>query len=81
MLNPQLTSSTDVDDGGFPPVLTVDEVAVILRVDRKTAYAVIAEGALPGVRRFGRCIRVSRDALLDWLGRGDEPKQVRARRA
>ena len=81
MLTPQLSSPTDIDNGSLPPVLTVDEVAVLLRVDRKTAYAVIAEGALPGVRRFGRCIRVSRDALLDWLGRGEESKPVRARRA
>ena len=81
MLNPQLSSSTDVDNGSLPPVLTVDEVAGLLRVDRKTAYAVIAEGALPGVRRFGRCIRVSRDALLDWLGRGEEPKRLQVRRA
>ena len=58
----------DVDEVGdgadLPAVLTVDEVAEVLRVDRKTAYAVIAEGGVPGVRRLGRCIRVSREALM-----------------
>lgn len=54
----------------MPAVLTVGEVAEVLRVDRKTAYAAIAEGRVPGVRRVGRCIRVSRDALLKWLEEG-----------
>jgi len=56
--------------GAVPTVLTVEEVADVLRVDRKTAYAAIAEGRVPGVRRVGRCIRVSRDALLKWIEEG-----------
>lgn len=55
----------------LPPVLTVDEVAELMRVDRKTAYAAISEGGVPGVCRLGRCIRVSRDVLLRWLHEGD----------
>jgi excisionase family DNA binding protein len=52
------------------------EVAELMRVDRKTAYSAIAEGGIPGVRRIGRCIRVSRDELLRWLaeGQGDMRK-------
>ena len=60
-------------------VLTVDELADLLRVDRKTAYAAIAEGGVPGVRRVGRCIRVSRDAVLRWLAEG-ESKRIQRRR-
>lgn len=56
---------------GLPQVLTVEEVADLMRVDRKTAYAAIAEGSVPGVRRIGRCIRVSRDVLLRWLEQGE----------
>lgn len=55
----------------LPQVLTVEEVAELMRVDRKTAYAAIAEGGVPGVRRIGRCIRVSRDVLLRWLEQGE----------
>jgi excisionase family DNA binding protein len=62
----------------LPQVLTVEEVADLMRVDRKTAYAAIAEGGVPGVRRIGRCIRVSRDVLLRWLEQG-EAKQSRGR--
>jgi excisionase family DNA binding protein len=65
--------------GALPAVLTVEEVADVLRVDRKTAYAAIAEGRVPGVRRVGRCIRVSRDALLKWLDEGGA--QTRSGRA
>jgi excisionase family DNA binding protein len=62
----------------LPQVLTVEEVADLMRVDRKTAYAAIAEGDLPGVRRIGRCIRVSRDVFLRWLEQG-ETKHGRGR--
>lgn len=60
----------------LPAVLTVEGVADLMRIDRKTAYSAIAEGGIPGVRRIGRCIRVSRDELLRWLaeGQGNAPK-------
>jgi len=64
----------------LPPVLTVDEVAFLMRIDRKTAYAAIAEGGIPGVRRLGRCIRISRDVLLRWLEEGEAKPRRRALR-
>lgn len=48
-------------------VMTPEELADMLRVNRKTAYAAIARGDVPGVRRVGRAIRISRAAVLDWL--------------
>lgn len=51
-------------------ILTIDELAQLLRVDRKTAYAAVRRGEIPGVRRLGRAIRVSRDAVLAWLADG-----------
>jgi hypothetical protein len=50
-----------------------------MRIDRKTAYAAIAAGGVPGVRRIGRCIRVSRDVLLRWLAEGDDALAKRRR--
>jgi excisionase family DNA binding protein len=61
-----------------PSVLTVDEVARLLRVNRKTLYELIARGVLPGAHRIGRHFRVHREAVLDWL-RGQD-RVVRARR-
>jgi excisionase family DNA binding protein len=64
----------------LPQVLTVEEVADVMRVDRKTAYAAIAAGEVPGVRRLGRCIRVSRDVLFRWLAEGEGGPRRRGRR-
>ena len=53
-----------------PVVLTVDEAAALLRVERKTLYDAIHRGEVPGVRRIGRLIRLSRETLLKWLAGG-----------
>lgn len=51
-----------------PGMLTVEEVAGILRVNPKTVYRAIERGELPGLR-FGRVIRVPRHALEQTLER------------
>ena len=48
-------------------LLTVEEVAAILRLSRKAAYAMIERRQLPGVIRIGRRVRVCRAVLLEWL--------------
>jgi excisionase family DNA binding protein len=55
-----------------PEVITVDEAAALTRVNRKTIYALIARGELPGVRRFGRVLRIHRATLLEWLAHGQD---------
>lgn len=57
----------------LPAVLTIDEAAKLMRVDRKTLYALAQRGKLPGCRKVGRVLRVSRDALLRWLGDAEHP--------
>lgn len=54
----------------LPVVLTVEELAELLRINRKTAYAAVEAGDIPGVRRIGRTIRISRDTVLAWLAEG-----------
>jgi excisionase family DNA binding protein len=51
----------------LPPVLCVEELAALLRVNRKTAYEAVSRGRIPGTRRFGRTIRIDRAAVLEWL--------------
>jgi excisionase family DNA binding protein len=59
----------------LPEVLTVDEVAELLRINRKTVYDCIARRQLPGVSRLGRTIRIHRETLLQWLaGQGRVPR-------
>ncbi len=60
--------AADADE--LPAVLTVDETAALLRMDRKTVYNAIQRGEIPGVRCLGRSIRLSRDAVLAWLSQG-----------
>ena len=61
------------DDAGEPPVLTVDEAARLLRVNRKTLYDAVRDGRVPGVIRLGRSIRIGRTALLGWLQGNGSP--------
>lgn len=53
-----------------PLVMTVEEVAVLLRVNKKTVYDAIKRREFPGVRRIGGTIRVARAAVLRWLEEG-----------
>ena len=65
------------DWDALPAVLTVEELAHLLRVNRKTLYAAIAQGAIPGVVRVGNTIRVARDPVLLWLqGQGRSPRRA-----
>ena len=51
----------------LPAVLTVSEVARLLRVNRNTVYELFQRREIPGGRKVGRCIRFSRDAVVQWL--------------
>jgi excisionase family DNA binding protein len=59
------------DDAARPErsadVMTADEVAALLRLDRKTVYDYAARGEIP-CRRIGKRMLFSRDALALWLG-------------
>ena len=52
---------------GWPPFLTANEVAAVLRTSRKAVYAMVERAQLPGVTRIGRRLLVRRDDLLSWL--------------
>jgi excisionase family DNA binding protein len=48
-------------------VWTVGDLAGYLRINRKSAYSLVEKGEVPGVRRVGRIIRISRAAVIRWL--------------
>lgn len=60
----QLPTPTPVDSD----VLTADEVAEMLRLDRKTVYDYAGRGVIP-CQRLGKRMLFSRAALVAWLGR------------
>lgn len=51
----------------MPHLLSVDEVAKILRTTRKGVYALIAKDGLGGVVRVGRRILVDSYELQEWI--------------
>lgn len=54
-----------------PEVLTVEELAALLKVEPEVVEALAEERRLPG-RRIGDEWRFARRAVLDWLAEGDE---------
>lgn len=53
--------------------LTVKEAASMLRVNEKTLRGAIETGEVPGARRIGRVLRISRIAFMRWVGELEEP--------
>ncbi|MCH9687342.1 MAG: helix-turn-helix domain-containing protein [Deltaproteobacteria bacterium] len=51
----------------LPHLLTVPEVADVLRTSPKAIYTLISRGQLPGVIRLSRRVLVDREDLLSWL--------------
>ena len=54
-------TATKPDDGS--EFLTIDEAAVLLRLNRNTLYEAIRLGQVPGVLRVGRLLRLRREDL------------------
>jgi excisionase family DNA binding protein len=73
----RITPATN--DSGMPTLLTVDEVANLLRTSRKAIYCMTERGQLPGVQRIGRRVRFRRCVLVDWLDHkcASSPKERR----
>lgn len=65
----------------YPSILTVDEAAELLRINRKTLYNEIQAGNIPGARRLGRTIRLHLETVLQWLseGQGRIPRSKKRR--
>lgn len=60
-------------------LLTVEEVAGLLRTTAKAIYAMVERGRLPGVRHVGRRVLFSRPELLHFLDHtcASSPKETR----
>lgn len=50
-------------NGNVPQLLTVGEVAQILRISRTSVHNLIARGELPALR-FGRTVRIPATAIV-----------------
>ncbi len=52
-------------------VLTLEELAALLKISETTAYALVRTGELPG-RKVGREWRFLRSRVLDWLAQAGQ---------
>ena len=50
-----------------PMLLTVDDVADLLRTTRRAVYAMVERRQPPGIVRIGRRVLIRADELLHWL--------------
>ena len=57
-------------------VITTDEAAELLNMDRKALLRGVKRGDIPG-RRIGRIYRFSREALMAWLACKSAPEGIR----
>jgi excisionase family DNA binding protein len=48
-------------------LLKIDETAIMLSLGRATAYQMVNNGTMPGVVRLGRSVRISADALRNFV--------------
>lgn len=58
-------------------MLSVDETAALLKLNRKTVYEMVRNGELPGAQRFRGTIRVYRPTLLASFAAGELPAKRR----
>ncbi len=50
-----------------PLLLRAEDAARLLGIGRSTVFEMLAAGELPGVVRIGRSVRISREALEQWV--------------
>jgi excisionase family DNA binding protein len=61
------------NENDLPLLLTVEEMAALLRTSRQVIYNMISEFKLPGVTRVGRRVLFRRGAVLQWLRENSVP--------
>ena len=54
----------------YPDILSVQDIQQILSIGRNSAYRLIQDGRIRSVR-IGRCIRIPKQFLLDFLNNPD----------
>ncbi len=60
-------------------IITVDELAEYMKVNRKTIYDAVRDGELPGARKLRGTIRIHKPTVLAWLMSGEGSDKPRKR--
>ena len=56
-------------------IVSVDQLAEYLKLNRKTVYEMVNAGELPGARRMRGTIRIHLPTVLAWLEKWEAPVQ------
>lgn len=62
-----------------PQFVMIDELAEILRYERKTLYRLAKNNELPGCRRLGGTYRIHLPTVLSWFASGPRTDRKRGR--
>ena len=76
--NPRKTDARGTSER--PNLLTVAEVAAMLRTSPKGVYAMASRVQLPGVTRIGRRLLIDEDELVKWLRQRSAPSLEESKR-
>ncbi len=76
-----MSEMNDTHPPSMPEVLTVAELALLLRMNEKSTYDLVAKGKIPGATKVGRIWRVHRPTVVAWLaGQISAPRPKGGRR-
>lgn len=64
----EMTKAKAVTPVAEAEFLSIDEAAVLLRINRHTLYEAVKRGEVPGIVKIGRILRIRRSALLECGG-------------
>ena len=59
----------------YPDVVTVEELAKMLKVGRNTAYELVRSGAVHSIK-IGRQIRVAKRAVIEYISQTENDKSL-----
>src|SRR5262249_47702938 len=54
----------------IPLQLTVEQFAILTNYSVRTVKRLVSAGAIPGITRVGRCVRLNRRAVEQWIEAG-----------
>ena len=70
---------TDKTTNELPQLLTINDVAEILKISQRSIWRLVASGKLVAPLRVGGSIRWKREDIREWIDSGCEPKEPKPR--
>ena len=74
-MSPTIPSESELSNADIPPLMTVFEVAKVLRISTRSIWRLVTSSKLVEPIRIGGSIRWRRADLQDWISRGCPPVQ------